>query len=620
MNEQGTGNRNEGSGNADGLSASWSSRLAPKPWKKLNPGPIPILLLAAGLATFPQYIFTVSCGHDFDFHLVSWIDALQSWREHIVYPHWAPSPNYRAGEPRFIFYPPITWMLGAFLGVFMRWRLVVISLTFLLFFATGWATRTLARQVLREGPATLAGCFSIFAGYTLFTAYERSAFAEFSGGFWLPLLILLVLREGKQATQTRPSLLRRAFDGSAFLLALVVAGAWLSNAPLGVMASYLLAALAVAVAALSRSWAPVLRSVFALALGLGLSAFYLVPAAVEQKWVDIRQATEDPGELIQNSFLFGHHADPQLELHDLELMKVSFIGAVMVGVALLAIFFCWRLGRLPGARRWWLPLAFIPIAIFLLQLPVSLPVWNALPKLRYLQFPWRWLAALEAPAAIFVASALWMNGRWRRRAALGAALVYFVFATFFAAYGFFQICDSEDTPRGMLAAYRAGQGFEGTDEYAPVGADNSLVAMNLPAACLVSDPTVTLGAGDPDLAPQWSPDQHTCGATFSFAPVSRGASEHWRIQASVPHSGYLVLRLRRYPAWQVRLNGQPVTSMPQRQDGLMTIPVPVGSLNLTIDWTTTADVRLGRGISLLSLLLVTALGAWELRSSKRHLS
>ena len=29
----------------------------------------------------------------------------------------------------------------------------------------------------------------IFSGYTLFTAYERSAFAEMTGGFWVPLML-----------------------------------------------------------------------------------------------------------------------------------------------------------------------------------------------------------------------------------------------------------------------------------------------------------------------------------------------------------------------------------------------------------------------------------------------
>src|ERR1019366_4460324 len=168
------------------------------------------------------------------------------------------------------------------------WKPVPIVLTFLLLAATGLATRKLAQQLLPEGPATLAGCAALFSGYSLFTAYERSAFGELAGGFWIPCLLLLILCD----LNPTAGLLRRAFDGSALPLPLVIAGSWLSNAPLGVMAGYLLAAVALAVAVQLRSWAPVLRATVATAIGLGLAAFYLVPAAVEQRWVEIRQATD----------------------------------------------------------------------------------------------------------------------------------------------------------------------------------------------------------------------------------------------------------------------------------------------------------------------------------------
>ncbi|MGC2617289.1 MAG: hypothetical protein WA354_24855, partial [Terracidiphilus sp.] len=287
----------------------WVSNLKPgnqNPihWRRFL-GPA-IICLAALIATSPDLIRNTSCGHDFDFHLASWLDAAASWRHGIFYPHWAPSPNYGAGEPRFVFYPPLTWMLGAALGLIFPWKGVELAILCSFLAATGLATRMLARQALSDGPATLAGCAALFSGYSMFTAYERSAFGELAGGFWIPLLLLLVFRD----RNSHASVWRRALDGSAVLLALVVAGAWLSNAPLGVMASYLLAPVALTVAILQRSWAPILRSVVAVTLGLGLSAIYLVPAAVEQHWVQIRQATDDPGLAIENSFLFGHHTDP----------------------------------------------------------------------------------------------------------------------------------------------------------------------------------------------------------------------------------------------------------------------------------------------------------------------
>jgi len=65
-------------------------------------GPL-IICFAALVATTPDLIRGNSCGHDFDFHLASWIDATAAWRQGIIYPHWAASPNWGAGEPRFVF-------------------------------------------------------------------------------------------------------------------------------------------------------------------------------------------------------------------------------------------------------------------------------------------------------------------------------------------------------------------------------------------------------------------------------------------------------------------------------------------------------------------------------------
>jgi hypothetical protein len=527
-------------------------------------------------------------------------------------------------------------MLGAALGLILSWPLVPVALTFLLLAATGLATRALARQALNEGAATLAGCAAIFSGYALFTAYERSAFGELAGGFWIPLLLLFILSPIRpesasgelQLHQVKPrqSLWRQAFNGSTAPLALVVAGCWLSNLPLGVMACYLLAAMALVLAMLSKSWAPVLRAAVAAALGTGLSAIYLLPAAWEQRWVDIRHATEDPGGMIENSWLFGHHADPALALHDVELHRVSLIAVSMIAVALGGVLVCWLHGRLkPGnpatLRRWWLLLAMISPAILLLQLPLSLPLWNLLPKLRFLQFPWRWLVALEAPMAIFFAAAIWPGNsahRWRRAGVVAFCASLFLAATLFSARSFFQPCDDEDSVAGMMSAYHSGAGFVGTDEYAPPGADNTLVATGLPEACLAADAATMLGVvpnglqGD-EAVPVWSAAQGSCAATLNW---QLDQPRHKRLKGIAPRAGALILRLRSYPAWRVTLNGQPVGDLPRRDDGLIDVPVPRGPIDLTVDWTTTPDVLAGRWLSALAVLALT--GLWLLERKLRQ--
>jgi len=586
-------------------------------------GPL-IICFAALIATTPDLVRGNSCGHDFDFHLASWMDASAAWRQGIFYPHWASSPNWGAGEPRFVFYPPLTWMLGAAFGSILPWKGVQLAVICSFLALTGLATRALAREFgLADGAATLAGCAALFSGYSMFTAYERSAFGELAGGFWIPLLLLLALRD--RDANAKP--FRRALDGSAALLALVVAGAWLCNAPLGVMASYLLAAVALCVALFRRSWAPVIRATLSMVIGLGLSALYLVPAAVEQGWVQIRQAVDDPGLAIENSFLFARHADPNLALHDLELLRVSILAVLMLATTFLSLFVAWRRGKLPANRSLWIPLALIALAVLFLQFPVSLPIWNLLPKLRFLQFPWRWLVVIEAPMGIFLAAAVWTTRKMPRRIVLALCVSLFFGITAVSLIMFHQFCDADDRVSGMLNAFRTGQGFEGVDEYAPPRADNTLPVIGVPDACLSTDATTVLAAADSDgTVPEWDPANGHCDATYSWTRRDgKVPIEHRRITAEIPHAGFLILHLREYAAWKIRVNGKILAfgadsglpPLPLRQDGMMAIPTPAGHVDVAIDWATTRDVVIGRWLSAISLIVLIALCVAERRGFGR---
>ena len=93
-----------------------------------------------------------------------------------------------------------------------------------------------------------------------------------------------------------------------------------------------------------------------------------------------------------------------------------------------------------------------------------------------------------------------------------------------------------------------------------------------------------------------------------------------RIAIVTPHAGYLILRLLRYPAWRVTVNGQPAGPLPAREDGLIAIPVPQGPIEATVDWTTTGDVMAGRWVSGLAAALLAALWWLERKLARAPLS
>ena len=575
-----------------------------------------LIVLAAALACVPVVLHRSSCGDDLQFHMLSWFDAQQSWRLGTLYPHWSPSANYGAGEPRFIFYPPLTWMAGAALGSALPWSWVPVALLFLLLCGTGLAARMLARRFLPSFPATLAALATVLGVYALFTAYARAAYGELAGGIWIPLLVCLALEDRAPSARVW----QRALDTSTLPLALVVAGCWLSDAPVGVMGCYLLLALAVGAAVLARSWFPVVRAAVAGALGIGLAGVYLVPAAWEQRWVNIREAmgVGDPGLKIENNWLFGHTTNPPMPEHDAGLHFVSCMAVAMLAVTFTAMAVVWlRRGSIsPSQRSRWILLACIPVAVLLLQLPLSRPLWMLLPKLRYLQFPWRLLLVLEAPMGIWLAAAVWpcaQVARWKRVGiatlfcALPLASLFYANATCFT-----QRCSDDERPVNLVAHLRAGEGSWGADEYAPTGTEDLLVATGLPDACLADAANVNLGvAGSPMVNPRWNPS--SCIAT---AKAAGRTAEHMRVVMQSARSGVVILRLRTYPAWRIRLNGVAVRSLPTRADGLIAVPVTAGPVDLTADWSTTPDGIVGRvltGLSVLALLIL-----WRVQKREPH--
>ncbi len=562
------------------------------------------LLLATVLITvLPLAWRGTSCGQDFDYHLQNWLEVVDHWHHGILYPHWAASANFLAGEPRFVFYPPASWILGGVLGLILPWSWTPVAYTLIALLGAGFACRRMAGEWMSPDSATIAACLYVVNPYMLFVLYERGAAAELLAATWIPLLVLFALRE-------RPAMLP---------LSLTIAALWLTDAPAAVMGCYALAVLAGVAALRERSWRLVARSAGAVPLGLALAGFWLVPAIFQQRWVQIDRALS-PLLRVEDSFLFRYAPLPATSsgerfeaiYHNGVLQTVSWIAVVLIISTALGALFSRRKGK---SLR--LPLVVVGALIVLLQFPFSDLLWRHLPELRYLQFPWRWLLVL---ASIFAALAGFAVSREQttRRAIAARGLVVLLLACgmgLLTSLVFWQPCDEEDNITAQIATFHS-RGFEGTDEYTPSGADNSEIQQGLPVIRLLNSATAEESSGD---NPQWTadPSQEIPGAIAinGSNPEQIRASE--QIQASVASNtpGYAVLRLMDYPAWRVTLNGVELRDRPHRSDGLLVIPIPAGANRIDIRWRLTRDEWAGIVLSLLALAITLSLA----RKRRRNL-
>lgn len=558
-----------------------------------------LILACAAIAVLPLAWRGTSCGHDFDFHLQSWLEVTHHWREGVLYPHWDASANYGAGEPRFVFYPPISWLFGAILGVLLPWNWTPVAFTLIAFIGCGLSFFNMAREWIPEDAATVAACVYLLNPYLIFVAYERTAYGELLSAILLPLLVLYALRE----------------KASLLPLSLVIAALWLTNAPSAVMGSYLLMLLVFVAAIGDRRYKLIARGAGAALLGLGLAAFYILPAAYEQRWVEIGRAIA-PDMRVEDSFLFGHTGEP---FHDHVLHTASWIAVIMLVAAMLAAALSWK-NKQPKSLR--ASFIAIVIAVSALLLPFSDALWRHTPELKFLQFPWRWLLVLGVSMAGLIG--LTLRGSFleapTRQTIFVRAMTMLALAALMssvAAFVFWQPCDEEDN----IAAQRStlsDNGFEGTDEYTALNADNGDIQQDLPQIRILKTADADEADSSKEENPEWLPD--TADAVDAQLNIRLWKSESKDVRVSLSQPAFAVFRLMDYPAWQVTVNARPISTRPQRDDGLLTIPLDARQSSINVRYVATRDVELGRALSLLTLCIVVALSAQTKRRRNLQLS
>ncbi len=546
-----------------------------------------LVALASTAVVAPLVLISNASGHDIQFHLSSWMDVAGQWREGTIYPRWAEWSNWGFGEPRFIFYPPASWLIGAALGSVLPWAAVPGVYVWLALILGGTSMWKLARDWLPGTQTAAAAILFAVNPYNLAIVYYRSDFAELLAAAFLPLLLWAALGIIRQAPGRIP------------LLAIIFAAIWLSNAPEAVIATYSLALLFTVGAIRRRSLLPLIWGGLAMAAGFGLAAFYILPAVWEQRWVQISQALTENLRPERN-FIFTNSNDPEFLVFNWKISGVAL--GIMLAAGEAAIFVARR--RREFADVWWALLS-LGIAASFLMFRLSAPLWRYAPKLAFLQFPWRWLEALAVVFAFFVSAAIGLiRLRWVSGLALAAVLVLIGFTGYLIAKDTWW--DDADVPflAGELAS---GHGYEGTDEYAPVGSDRYQLPGATPDAQDIPDVPATPPVAEID---------PTTGRIIDDPGVKiemeRWAGERKLFAESSAKPVELALRLVNYPAWEVRVNGKDVKAPSAEMTGQMLVPLSPGGHQVEVRFRRTWDRATGDAISLLSALGLMVY-AWSAR-------
>ena len=496
----------------------------------------------------------IPSGHDFEFHFNSWIEVLDHWKQGVIYPHWAALAHYGYGEARFIFYPPLSWTLGACLGALLPWPFVPGGYLLLSLALSGLSMFLLASSWFPRNQAIAAAVFYLASPYLLVIVYWRSAMAELLAAAYLPLLLLYFWRAEETGA--------RALAPLSFLLGL----GWLTNIPSAVIMNYSLAVLALAIAIRRRSIRTLALAGSAIVLGAALAAIYLVPAFHQQGWINLAQALA-PGVRPADNFLFTLTEDRDHNRFNLLVSLVALSEVVLVAAMLF-------LSRAMRRQQLWFSMLTWTVVAGLLMFRPTLGLWIHLPELRFVQFPWRWLLCLNVPFAL----GLVMAFRW----AWLRLLVYAVaIAVLLTAWHRVQPpwWDSSADLRDMVSDQHDGVGNEGTDEYVPSGIDPYDIDRN-------------------------APEVRFQGIGSAGITVKSRLAEKRLLSVDTTGPGKLILRLFNYPLWNVEVNGQAVRTETRPHTGEMVIPLAAGESHIRVAFVDSWHRPTGGVISVLALAVI----------------
>jgi len=133
-----------------------------------------------------------------------------------------------------------------------------------------------------------------------------------------------------------------------------------------------------------------------------------------------------------------------------------------------------------------------------------------------------------------------------------------------------------------------GIGYEGVDEYTPVGADPSAIEQDTRKV-------------------------RVDGSAHSAIHVYYWNAESKMFTAEMSAPDFLALRLLRYPAWKVEVNGRAVETTARESTGQMLVPVEAGMNRVQITLMRTWDRSVGGWISGVSGMCLVAWTVWVQR-------
>ncbi len=350
-----------------------------------------------------------------------------------------------------------------------------------------------------------------------------------------------------------------------------------------------------------------------LILGMGLAFFYTGGALLEMDQVTLEMSTTTrnndwrfnfatPGEILAPVTA----EDPTLVNPPL-LFRLGWVPLLLAAVGLSGL--VWIKGDDPTDRERRLHIGLMimaTVAFLLMALPATGRLWEALPLIDFVQFPWRFIGRAALPVAFlagvpFAYPLALSNTRSLviRHAALALAIALLIIEAIPNLYP--RICVEEPFPTILTVhTYERVTGLVGVD---PEGSYFPRTVHERPSGSPL----------EADYATGRTPQRFDATVLPVGAVTRDVVYQPRRVTLTVESPEPFTARYLSFafPGWVARVDGQLVPITPEDPSGLITFDVPAGMHKLSVGWETTPLRSTLVALSALSAVGAVAVAIWS---------
>ncbi|MDO8658736.1 MAG: hypothetical protein Q7K55_08395 [Candidatus Levybacteria bacterium] len=536
---------------------------------------IPLVLILITLPTLLPF-FNTKFFYTQDYIFIARLQQMSTALSSGQFPvRWAPDLRY--GEPLFNYYAPLPYYAGAvihLLGFNFIW---VAKILFMLSaFLSAAAMYLLANYLFGKRAGLLAATLYVYAPYRAVDMYVRGALSETWAFIFLPLIFYSSAMIAKKASFKKVG-----------LLSLSLAGLFLTHNVTTLMFLPFLFFWWIYLIIREKSRTVLLYFFLASLLGFGLAAFFLLPAFFEDSFIQTKYLTVGYFNFrahfvaVRQLFsLFWGYGSSVWGFEDGLSFQVGLVNfAVLATAAVLAVF-------RRRDKKFLILISLLGISFLFsifLQHNKSAFIWEVIPLMAFIQFPWRFLGI-----SIFIVSlAGGVIAPYLKNKLLPVYFILIISAVI-STTGYFKPKEYKNDSffDKFLQTETMHKGYDLTKDYLPIWVqDTDGERFNIPRAETGEIKVSNL-------------KQKSTKLDFSVVVATNSSIE-------VP--------VTYFPGWEVKAGDRVIPQTPSSNTGLIMFDLPKGDYRVKVELKDTPVRSIGNVISIISWLIILVLFSFRKR-------